>query len=197
MQSKRVKLIAVTGGIGSGKTTAIDAIKSAGYFTLSCDGEISALYKKRRVLKKLKAIFPFAVKGRMRLTVDRKALAERVFSDKEQLKKLNQLMHPLVMERVIALAKKSGKEKAFIEVPLLFESGYQTAFDAVIIIVRDRALRIESVKTRSKLTEKEIEKRIESQFDYDRADLSAYTVIVNEVDQNAFIEKVLDIAKKI
>ena len=49
----------------------------------------------------------------------------------------------------------------------------------------------------STFTEKEIEKRIESQFDYDRADLSAYTVIVNEVDQNAFIEKVLDIAKKI
>ena len=193
---KSKKLIAITGGIGSGKSFVLSTLKSQGYQTLSSDEIVTKLYKKRSVLKKVKALFPLAVKGVFAPTIDRKYLASEVFSCNEKRKALTDLVTPLVYDYIISYSKKvTGK--LFVEVPLLFETNKQNDFDNVIIIYRNLKDRIESVKTRSNLTEKEILARIASQVDYERIDKNNYIVLENDGDKETFTQKILTIASSI
>lgn len=174
------KLIAITGGIGSGKSFALKAIARAGYTTLSSDQIVSELYKKRGVKKKIKKLFPDCVNGRFNLQIDRKKLSDRVFNSQEDRVALQDAVTPLVLDKILSEHKKN-KGHIFAEVPLLFECSYQKYFDGVIVLLRDQKDRIESVKRRS-LSEEQILLRIKSQVDYDKMDLSPYTVIINKGD---------------
>lgn len=190
------KLIAITGGIGSGKSLALSVIEKAGYPTLSSDKIVKDLYKKPSVKRLLKDLFPSAVKGEKRLTIDYKALSGIAFKNKKNNKKLTKAITPLVLNEIYKKAKRI-KEDTFVEVPLLFECKFEDKFDNVLIILRDKEKRIESVKTRSKLTEKQIEKRMKNQVAHDKLDLSKYSVIKNELSLKEFEEQVLKTAKKI
>ena len=151
---------AVTGGIGSGKTLFCNILKSMGYEVLSCDGIYAEMLQEEEYLSLLQARFPdcFA-KG----ALDKKRLAERVFSSRKDREQLEALAHPMIMHRL--LERMEGKERVFAEVPLLFEGGYEGLFDRVIVLVRNKQERIESVMRRSGLTEQEVIERMESQFD--------------------------------
>ena len=89
---KQNKKIAVTGGIGSGKSTAMKMIKEHGFAVFSCDEVYADLVKDKRFLKKLCDIFGDVVTPGGQL--DRKKLATIVFSDKNALEKLNAFTHP-------------------------------------------------------------------------------------------------------
>lgn len=189
-------MIAVTGGIGSGKSVALSIIADAGYKTLTCDGITKDLYEKRKIKLKLKKLFPTAVKGFFNPQIDRKELSKIVFENGEKLKTLTNTITPLVMQEVLNRAKKFG-QTVFVEVPLLFECGYEKYFDSVLVITRPLKDRIESVKTRSNLTEEQIIARINAQVDYENKDLSPYSVIINDSDQLALKEKVLSLVKRL
>lgn len=190
------KLIAITGGIGSGKSLALSTLENAGYQTASSDRITAELYNKRTVLRKIKKLFPFAVSGFFKLKVDRKKIADTVFNDKAKLKKLADLITPLVVKEIEKRAK-TVSGKFFAEVPVLFEYSYQNRFDKIIVITRPLESRIESVKKRSNLTETQILERINNQINYEKADLSNYSVIVNDGDAPAFEQKVLKLAEDI
>lgn len=179
---KGKKLIAITGGIGSGKSLALDILNNAGYFTLSCDQIVKDLYKTHAVKKILKGIFPTAVSGKKRLTVHTKKIADITFFDKQKHSELTSTITPLVLDEVLKRASRK-KGLIFVEVPLLFECGYQDKFDGVIIIKRDLNARIEGVKKRSNLSTEQILARMNAQVDYSNIDLSNYTVIANDGDK--------------
>lgn len=191
----KIKYYAITGGIGSGKSVVTEFISELGYKTISCDNEIKHLYEDAEVIKKLSAMFPTAViKG----VIDKKIISEIVFHNEQKLKELNALLHPLVIDRCFNLAKENNaKGVAFIEVPLLFESSLEKLFDGVIVVVRNIKNRIESVQSRSNLTEKEILDRIRCQIDYDKKDLSKYVVIENFGGIDELKQKILEKIKKI
>ncbi len=193
---KSNKLIAITGGIGSGKSVALDTLKSAGFFTLSCDQIVKDLYKTHAVKKVLKDIFPTAVSGEKRLTVNTKKIADITFFDKQKHSELTSAITPLVLDEVIKRANRK-KGLIFVEVPLLFECGYQDKFDGVIVIKRDLNARIESVKKRSNLTQEQILARINAQVDYCKLKLSNYIVITNDGDINHLKNSILDLAKSL
>ena len=189
------KVIALTGGIGSGKSYALKVLESNGYQILSSDAIVCDLYEKRKIKLMLKKLFPTAVKGFFNPVIDRKQISSIVFNDNQMLIRLTDLITPLVMAEIEKRVKKlSGK--IFVEVPLLFECSYQNNFDGVIVITRDKNSRIESVKKRSNLTEEHILKRMESQFDYQNADLTPYTVIDNDGNKD-FENKILSVAKNV
>ena len=192
----KAKIIALTGGIGSGKSLALEIIKNAGYKTLSSDEIVAELYQTRKVKKLLKALFPSAVTGFINLKIDRKKISEIVFSDVQMHKKLTSAITPLVLEQ-IKLRTRNCAQPVFVEVPLLFECGYQIHFDGVIVLVRPKDMRIESVKTRSKLTEEQIIARMNAQTDYDTFDLSPYKVILNDGDVEALKTEIISLAKKL
>ncbi len=174
-------MIAITGGIGSGKTVASEIISTLGYPVYSCDQTVKELYKSRHFLKGLKELFPSAVSGKLKLKADKKAVAQAVFNSKDALKKINDYTHPLVYEKIFKKAKKR-KGLVFVEVPLLFESGFESKFDGVIIIRRNLEERIKSAMVRSSLTREQVMDRINSQVDYETLDTKNYTVIVNDGD---------------
>lgn len=174
---KKTTLVALTGGIGSGKTTALNIIKDLGFSVISCDLITHALYKKQWFLRKVKRLFPLAINGKIILKVDKSQISKQVFSDKEKHKKLSDLITPLILGKALKKArKKSGL--VFIEVPLLFEKNLQSLFDFIVVILRDIESRINSVINRSKLTRDEVLSRIANQFDYDKlGDVSSSNVI--------------------
>ena len=193
---KGKKLIAITGGIGSGKSLALDILNNAGYFTLSCDQIVKDLYKTHKVKSVLKCIFPTAVSGKERLRVNTKKIADITFFDKDKHAELTNAVTPLVLDQVL---KKASRKKGlvFVEVPLLFECGYQDRFDGVIVISRKLDDRINSVKKRSNLTEEQIIARINAQTDYSKLDLTNYKIITNDGDKNCLQKSVLEYVKSL
>ena len=181
--------IAITGGIGSGKTVAVSALKKAGIKVVNCDEVVKGLYKNRAFLKELKKIFPDEIKGRVFLKADKKKIAEKAFSDDKTYK----LLTETVTERAlsVALSRAEKNDLSVVEVPLLFETKAEKYFDRLIVIKRDLKDRIESVKKRSNLSEEEITARIKAQFDYEKKDLSRYIVLENDQGKEELAEKVL------
>lgn len=153
--------IAVTGGIGSGKSTVLDLLKKHGYNVVSCDEIYARLCHEDAFLKGLARLFPSVVKDG---TLDRAALSQIVFSDSGAREKLNSYAHPLIMEWLLACME---GPISFAEVPLLFEGGYERLFDGVIVVLRDRAERLDAVRRRSGLSEEEVMRRMDSQFGYE------------------------------
>lgn len=157
---KQNKKIAVTGGIGSGKTLFCNILKSLGYDVFSCDDIYADLLQEEAYLSLLIKNFPECFPdGKF----NKKILSERIFKNREDKKTLESLAHPLILQRL--LKKMEDKEIVFAEVPLLFEGGYGELFDCVIALVRNKEDRIEAVKKRSRLTEAEILSRMENQID--------------------------------
>lgn len=190
------KKIAVTGGIGSGKSTVIQILKEAGFKVLSCDKITAELYQTRKVKLLLKKMFPDAVKGYFFPKLDRKVISAAVFNDKNRLDELTNTITPLVIKEVERRTKTlSGT--IFVEVPLLFECNYQNRFDQVWVVKRNKTQRIESVKTRSGLSEEQIVSRITSQVDYDKLDLTPYIVISNDSGVDQLKNTVLKLANNI
>ena len=190
----RNKLYAITGGIGSGKSTATLALKLAGYNTISCDEIVRILYTKRTILRAIKRVFPTAVTGKYFLTVDKKEIARLAFSDKESYDKLTLLITHKTMQHALRKAKRL-KGIVFIEVPLLYEFGYQGFFDGVIVITRAIEDRLKSVMARSNMTEEEFYSRVTTQINYAKYDFKNAIVIKNDNTPNDLTDKVLEIAK--
>lgn len=186
-------LVAITGGIGSGKTTVSKIIKENGFKVFSCDEIYKEISKTDVFINRLKEVFPFAIDRNMQL--NREKLAQLVFNDPIQLKKLNELSHPMVLSE---LKKRVEQEKGivFCEVPLLFECNLQKKFDYVIIVLRPLSSRIDAVVGRDSTTVENVLKRIKNQFNYDNIqDLPAnYFLIQNKKgikDLNVQIENLI------
>lgn len=176
MKQSNIK-IAVTGGIGSGKTTVCNIIREKGYTVFSCDEIYAELINGVELTADIVKAFGEGVLNGSG-GIDRKKLAECVFNDEEKLQNLNAITHPKIFEEMFARSEKCGGI-VFFEVPLLFEGGYQRLFDNVIVVLRERKSRVEHVKMRDNISDEDVEKRIEKQFNYDNANFAQYYVIHN------------------
>ena len=188
--------VAVTGGIGSGKSFLTKILKSRGFSTLSCDEIAKTTLEMRKIKKEIKRIFPEVVSGRFSLTIDRQKLADIVFADKSALIKLNALTHPVIIKETIKKAKKLPSP-VFVEVPLLFEGRYENLFDKVVVVTRDKDKRIESVIKRTNMTKEQVLSRMNNQFNYDEEDLSNYIVISNDSGKEELEEKLYNLLQNL
>lgn len=175
------KVYAITGGIGSGKSTVSAIIKDMGYEVFSADETYANLIKNhnfsREIYQKLGLTYNENV------GFERSVVSSVVFADSKKLKILNEFTHNKVMIELKRLTdKKTGI--VFHEVPLLFENGYEILYDGVIVVYRNKNERIKSVISRDGLTKEEVEKRIKNQYDYENNSINAHTVIVNDGDLN-------------
>ena len=178
--------IAITGGIGSGKSAVCRILKERGYPVFSCDEINHTLLSEKSYLDGLCALFPTCVKdGNLQKT----ALAALVFSDKDALETLNAYAHPRISER-LQRDMDGAQKTCFAEVPLLFESGMTKQFDGVIVVLRNKEERIRAVVTRDGLTAEKAEARMKQQFDYDGPLPDGCLVIENDGDEAALREKV-------
>ena len=158
------KKIAITGGIGSGKSTVSAYIKERGYPVFSCDEIYKEVITMPAYINAIQKVFPNVIQNG---EIDRKRLSEQVFTDEKKRLDLNAVAHPLIMQRLMEKMQACKSELIFAEVPLLFEGGYQNWFDQIIIVKRSVEQRIQSVCKRDGLTKVEAQMRMCSQIDYD------------------------------
>ena len=173
--------VAVTGGIGSGKSTAAEEIEKLGYKCFSADEIYRYMLTDDKFVCELSdylGVKPVFTDGKFYL--DKKAVSNLVFSDKKQLKKLNNYTHPLIMSELIKEMNSLSSEKiVFAEVPLLFEGGFENLFDFILVISRPNDKRTEGTMLRDGKTKEEVEKVISNQFAYDKIDKKDNIEIVN------------------
>lgn len=191
---KQSKKIAVTGGIGSGKSTVMKIIAGKGYPIFSCDEIYSQLTSDSDFLNILRHSFGDILNSDG--TLDRKKLSEIVFNNPAKLAELDKITHPAIYKEMFRMADEAGGI-CFCEVPLLFESGAESLFDGVIIVMRNEEQRIKSVTARDKLPEQDVKKRISNQFDYNSADFTMYYVIHNNGNLSELEWQTEEIIKKI
>lgn len=158
-----MKKIAITGGIGSGKSTVAKQIALLGFPVFSCDEIYRELLQDNAYIAQISRVFSDVVKEGV---IDKKALSRRVFSSEMDRKRLNSIAHPLIMERLYARMSACTNELVFAEVPLLFEGGYENDFAHIIVVRRNDEERIENVMKRDGVSKAEVLARLSAQFDY-------------------------------
>lgn len=185
--------VAITGGIGSGKSTVSGIIARMGYNVLSCDEIYLQLLKDKGFLNLLAVEFGDILNPEGGL--DKNKLSEIVFSDKNKLNRLNEITHPQIINK--ALSRMSVGGIWFCEVPLLFEEGYENLFDKVIVVLRDKSARIASVAQRDNLSLQEVNLRINAQYNYDNSSFEKYYVIHNNLNITYLQAETAKIVEKI
>jgi dephospho-CoA kinase len=146
-----VPFIGLTGGIGAGKSTALEALERLGAATLSTDAVVHELYGSGAVRDAVVERWGDEVAPNG--AVDRDAVAARAFASDADRAWLEGLLWPRVGERVAAWREEVGARRpvppaAVVEVPLLFEAGMDGVFDATIAVVADEPVRAERAAAR-------------------------------------------------
>ena len=125
--------VALTGSIGMGKSTVAAMFARAGVPVFDADAVVRELQAPGGgLVEKIGALFPGCVRAG---TLDRECLAEIVLSDRAKLTQLEQIVHPAVQEaRERFIADNRDAEALVFEIPLLFETGGESAFDKVVVV---------------------------------------------------------------
>lgn len=168
--------VAITGGIGSGKSMVRNIVQSLGAYTIDADQVNRELLLMPHYIEKVRELFPEAV---VNDSIDRAKLRELVFNDKEKLIKLNALAHPIIGGIIMYEAELNRDRKIFIEIPLLFESGLKEMFDRIWYVESDRDKRIDRVCKRSDISPELASKIIDLQEDSGRVKSLASDIIIN------------------
>jgi len=130
-----MKVVGITGVIGSGKTTVSHYLKNAGYYVFDADSVVNRIYNESSFLERLIKIFPdaFTEEGNF----DKGLLTKVVFDNKILLKELENLIHPLVehdCDLFIERSRLENRKIIFIDVPLLFETGWDKKCNYTIVV---------------------------------------------------------------
>jgi dephospho-CoA kinase len=191
-----IPFVGLTGGIGSGKSTALAALERLGAAVLSTDLVVHELYESPAVRGAVVSRFGPGVASDG--GVDRAALARAAFATDEGRRWLEQLLWPRVGERMVAwregLERRSPPPRAaVVEVPLLFESGMETSFDATIAVIADEALRTGRASGRG---HDALDERLARQLTQQEKAQRATYVVTNDGDTDELegkLSEVLDI----
>ncbi len=125
--------IAITGGVATGKTTLLKILASLGERVFSCDVMVAQLYEEEEIKAKLARIFGADILDKEG-KVKKEVILQRISQDAGLKKSLENLLHPLVLCKLQNLFKeyeKQGTKVVFVEVPLLFEVGWEKYFDEI------------------------------------------------------------------
>jgi dephospho-CoA kinase len=163
--------IGLTGGIGAGKSEALRALGRLGCATLSTDEVVHELYDAPDVVAAIEDRWGAGVAS------DRSEVARRAFASDEGREFLEGLLWPRVGERVTAFREHADGRAAVVEVPLLFESGMDAAFDATVAVVAPEEVRSERAGARGHAA---IDERSARQLPQDEKARRADHVVVND-----------------
>ena len=152
-----MKLVAITGSIGCGKTTLASMVRRLGYCVYDVDGWVRRLYFKKNFIRVIESHFPKVVEDGK---VNKRALRNIVFNDNARLKELEGLIHPFLrqyLKKVIHRHAKSD-ELYFLDVALLFEMCWDIYCDCIIVADVDYETQKRRVMKRDNITGEDFDK---------------------------------------
>lgn len=157
-----MRLIAITGGIGSGKSIVSRILRIIGYEVYDCDSEARRLMSASDTIRRDIAarISPHVIHADG--MIDRPALADIVFNDRGKLEALNEIVHSHVREDIARHAMEQ-QTVMFVETAILYESGLDRMVDEVWDVYADTEIRIRRVMARNNITREQVEARIAAQ----------------------------------
>jgi len=177
-----MKIIGITGGIGSGKTTVARLLSEEYQIPIiDADEIVKNVSQKPEVLNKIAETFgDQCIENGCK--INREVLSDIVFSDEISRIKLNQIIHPLVREEFLRLTEHYRKQRLLriiYDVPLMIEENLQDDVDVVIVVYSDLETRISRIVERNGMTREQALERIQSQMDLDEKVKYADIVVYN------------------
>ncbi len=177
------KTIAITGGIGSGKSTFCSKLKEKGFKIHSSDEQVAKIYKnpEKKFVTYLRTIG--LSKSISKKNIDKKIISKIIFENKQIRKKLELYIFKIVRKKRSDFIKKEKQKKTkliFIDIPLLFENNLEKRFNKVISIIASRRVRLKRLKKTRKMTENQFKNITQSQTsDVIRKKKSDYVIYNN------------------
>lgn len=192
-----MKIIAITGGTGSGKTTVCKMFKALGAEVADAD-KIARESEKAggAAYKEIKEFFgeDIILKNG---EINRKELAKTVFSDKKKLKALNSIVHKYVFAEIKSKIENCTSDVICLDVPLLFSSDFPIKYDFSVGITADFEERIKRVCKRDGISRKEVIDRIKNQISDEELFEKADFIIENNNEKSTFdaVENIMNIVR--
>jgi dephospho-CoA kinase len=193
-----MKLIGLTGGIGSGKSTVAGIFKTLGIPVYESDTRAKELMNSNTELReKIEQLL--GPQSYVHGEINRQWMAEKVFTDSNLLKQLNAIVHPAVKVNATLWAnsiENASSPYVIKESAILFEENLTAELDAIILVVAPSSIRIERVMKRDGMARDQVEDRIHHQWvDEKKIPLADY-IIYND-GQRSLLDQVMDIDRLI
>lgn len=191
-----MKIIAVTGSIGCGKTYISGVIKSLGYQVFDADKEVKLFYNNNDFLNLIKFDFSDCFDNNL---LNKRKLRDLVFNNSEKLKKLESIIHPLLKQKLKQKIRKSAKNSdfLFIDAALIFEMNWDIYCDFVILADVDKDIQRKRVMNRDKISADDFEKIIAKQIDNDIKKEKSDLIINTELSKGIISVMLIDFLKDI
>lgn len=178
-----MNLVAITGGIGSGKTHLAKLFQNLGVPVFFADDQAKALMQNSASLR-AKIIDVFGKMSYKNDELNRPYLANLVFNDKTKLAKLNEIVHPAVKAHFKNWLLKQKSDYIIYENAILFETNSAVDFDYIICVTADLETRINRIIKRDGSTRQQALSRIENQMDDNERIKKSDLVVYNNSDEN-------------
>ncbi len=192
-----MKVIGVTGAIGSGKSYVAKLISERGIPRIDTDevyhGLVSGRSSVTEAIEKNFGSAVIAPNG----SLNRVALGRIVFSDPEKLRVLNEITHEAVkseVRKMLADYRQKGEEAVIVEVPLMFESGFDKECDEVVCVAADDDVRLGRICKRDGLSQDDAKKRMKNQKDNDFYIANSSIIVYNNGNEDIDLQvsRILD-----
>ena len=177
-------ILGLTGGIASGKSTVSKIFAHIGVEVVDADVVAKEVSERQEVVEELVAAFGREILDegvKNRKNIDRKKLREIIFSNRENVKKINAIIHPRVIETFEERRKSNLPNEIIIfDIPLLFEAKLEYLCDKIVVVSAGRDIQIKRVMARDGSTERVAENIINSQMGTEEKEAGADYIIRNE-----------------
>ena len=191
----KMKIVGLTGGIGSGKSAVLSVFSSLGVPCYQSDSSAKKLMQQDpELINQIKALFRDDLYEGEKL--NRGKLAEVVFADKSKLESLNAIVHPRVKEDFQLFLSQQNADYVIKEAAILFETGGAEDCDVTILVTAPEDLRIERVMKREKSKVEHIKSRMRHQWS-DEKKIPMADYVINNIDWDKTLKKVEEIHQKL
>ena len=192
-----MKIIAITGSIGCGKTFLSNIIRSLGYVVFDADKWCKYLYYKPAFLKVIKQNFPevFEADG----SFNKRKLRNLVFKINQELKRLEKLIHPFLKQKLLNVIRKNAKTERvfFFDAALLYEMKWDIYCQAVILADVDKNIQKQRVMTRDRISAEDFEKIVSVQMNNEQKKQFADVVINTDNTENLLKAELIQIIEEL
>ena len=187
-----MKIIGLTGGIGSGKSSVLEIFKKIGISTYNADESAKKLISSdKKIIYSIKQLFGEDIYDKNEL--NSKLVSKIVFNDKEKLKSLNSIIHPAVAIDFNNFCLKHRDETYIVkEAAIIFETKTENLFNKIIYVKAPKEIRVDRVMQRDNLSRDDVLNRIQNQIN-ETSIIDKCDFIIDNINFSELEEKVLEI----